>query len=176
MADGVTVIAGLPIPSTSPAFLAAVGFHVLAGATSVVAGAVAMLSPKGPGRHSNFGTIYFRGLVVVFVSATGLTIVRWAQDYPLFVLGALSFAGAWLGRMARRRSWSLRWHVTGMGLSYILLLTAFYVDNGKNLPLWRTLPQIAFWLLPSAAGLPLIAYALLRHPLVRAGAPKTATP
>jgi hypothetical protein len=57
-------------------------------------------------------------------------------------------------------------HLTGMGSSYIFMLTAFYVDNGKNLPLWRELPQIAFWLLPSAVGVPLILYALIRHPLV----------
>ena len=36
-----------------------------------------------------------------------------------------------------------------MGASYIFMLTAFYVDNGKNLPLWRELPQIAFWLDPA---------------------------
>jgi len=54
-----------------------------------------------------------------------------------------------------------------MGLSYVLLLTAFYVDNGKNLPLWNKLPQIAFWVLPAAAGIPFIIRALLRHPLVR---------
>ena len=42
MTDTVTVIAGLPIPSTSPAFLAVVAFHVLAGLTCVAAGAVAM--------------------------------------------------------------------------------------------------------------------------------------
>jgi len=53
-----------------------------------------------------------------------------------------------------------------MGASYIFMLTAFYVDNGKNLPLWRELPQIAFWILPSAIGVPFILYALLRHPLV----------
>jgi hypothetical protein len=41
-------------------------------------------------------------------------------------------------------------HISGMGASYVLLLTAFYVDNGKNLPLWRELPQWAFWILPSA--------------------------
>ncbi|MGC1696795.1 MAG: hypothetical protein WA743_16165, partial [Pseudolabrys sp.] len=51
--------------------------------------------------------------------------------------------------------------------SYILLLTAFYVDNGKNLPLWKQLPQFAFWLLPSAIGIPIIVYVLLRHPLIR---------
>jgi len=54
-----------------------------------------------------------------------------------------------------------------MGLSYILMLTAFYVDNGKHLPLWKELPQIAFWLLPSACGVPVIAWALRRHPLAR---------
>jgi hypothetical protein len=54
-----------------------------------------------------------------------------------------------------------------MGLSYILLLTAFYVDNGKNLPLWNKLPQTAFWVFPAVAGIPFIVRALLRHPLVR---------
>jgi hypothetical protein len=48
-----------------------------------------------------------------------------------------------------------------------LLLTAFYVDNGKNLPLWNQLPPIAFWLLPGAVGTPFIVRALLRHPLVQ---------
>jgi len=54
-----------------------------------------------------------------------------------------------------------------MGLSYVLLLTAFYVDNGRNLPLWRELPQWAFWVMPSAIGGPIIMYTLLRHPLAR---------
>ena len=53
-----------------------------------------------------------------------------------------------------------------MGASYIFMLTAFYVDNGKNLPVWKELPEIAFWLLPSAIGVPVILYALFRHPLV----------
>ena len=52
-----------------------------------------------------------------------------------------------------------------MGTSYISLLTAFYVDNGKNLPLWRDLSPISFWFLPAAVGLlPLILRALLRSP------------
>jgi hypothetical protein len=75
--------------------------------------------------------------------------------------------------MALRKRWSnwLYFHVSGMGASYILLLTAFYVDNGKNLPLWRELPQAAFWVFPSAIGIPIIAYVLRRHPLVtRTGA------
>jgi hypothetical protein len=103
--------------------------------------------------------------------------MRWAEDYHLFILGTLSFATASLGRLALRRRWR-NWiilHIICMGLSYILLLTAFYVDNGKNLPLWNMLPQTAFWVLPAAAGIPFIVRALLKHPLVRnfstAGAP-----
>ncbi len=166
--DATTVVAGIPIPSTSPVFLAVVGLHVLVALVCVVAGAVAMLSPKRSGRHPTFGTIYYWSLVAVFVSATALSVGRWADDYHLFVLAVMALAAATLGRTARRRRWSgwVRLHITSMGLSYVLLLTAFYVDNGKNLPLWQELPQIAYWLLPAAVGLPLIIQALFRHPLV----------
>ena len=167
---GVTVIGGIPIPSTSPVFLTIVGLHVMLGIACVVTGAVAMLSHKGRGRHSRFGSVYFWCLLAAVVTASTLAIVRWQEDYPLFVLGALSFVAACLAREALRRRWRswARLHLIGMGLSYILLLTAFYVDNGKNLPLWRELPQIAFWLLPSAIGLPIMLYVLRRHPLTRA--------
>jgi hypothetical protein len=50
-----------------------------------------------------------------------------------------------------------------MGVSYIAMLTAFYVDNGKSLPIWRDLPPITYWLLPSAVGVPLIVWALSRY-------------
>jgi len=146
-----------------------VGLHVLVGLVCVVAGAIAMLSPKRSGRHPTFGAIYYWSLVAVFVSASALSAVRWDEDYHLFILGALALASASLGRAARRQRWSgwVRVHITGMGLSYILLLTAFYVDNGKSLPLWKELPPIAYWLLPAAVGLPFIIHALFRHPLVR---------
>ncbi len=163
-----TTIAGIAIPSTSPWFLATVGLHIVMGLACVVGGAGAMLSAKRRGGHSNFGTIYFWCLFVVFISATMLAVVRWAEDDVLFVLGALAFAAAYIGRRAARRG-GLGWasiHVTGMGLSYILLLTAFYVDNGKSLPVWRDLPTITYWLAPSVVGLPLMLWALLRHPVV----------
>ena len=54
-------------------------------------------------------------------------------------------------------------HIVGMGVSYIAMLTAFYVDNGKSLPIWRDLPPITYWLLPSAVGVPLIVWALSRY-------------
>ena len=105
----------------------------------------------------------------VFLTAAGLSVVRWTEDYHLFVLGALSFAVAYLGRQARRHRWKgwVRLHLTGMGTSHILLLTAFYVDNGKNLPVWRELPSISYWLLPAVVGIPIIIRALVGHPLVR---------
>ena len=120
-------------------------------------------------RHSNFGSIYFWCLFVVFVSASGLAFVRWTDDVHLFALGLLSFGSAYWARRAARNQWRdwLPQHITGMGASYILLLTSFYVDNGKNLPLWRQLPELAFWILPSAFGIPIIVYALFRHPLMR---------
>ena len=158
-----TVILGIPVPSTSPVFLAIVGVHVTFAFAAVICGTVAMLSPKGRGKHFNFGSAYFWALFGVFATMSTLAAMRWAEDYHLFILGALSFASAYMGRMAIRRRLP-RWHLTGMAASYILMLTAFYVDNGKNLPLWRYLPQIAFWFMPSIVGLPLMAYYLIRVP------------
>jgi hypothetical protein len=163
----ITVVAGIEIPSTNPVFLTVVGVHILLGLACTVTGAVAMLSQKRAGRHPRYGTIYFWCLAGVFLTAASLAAVRWAEDYHLFMLGALSFAAAYLGRQARRHRWRcwVRLHITGMGASYVLLLIAFYVDNGKSLPLWKELPPIAYWLLPAAIGVPLIVRSLFWHPL-----------
>jgi hypothetical protein len=168
--ENATVLFGLPIPSSSPLFLAIVGIHVLFGLASVVAGAVAMLSIKRHGQHSNFGIAYFWCFTGVFLTMSALAFMRWDEDYHLFIVGALSFAMAWSARAVLQRGWPQwpRLHLSGMGASYILMLTAFYVDNGKNLPLWRELPEIAFWFMPTMIGTPLILYALRFHPLVLA--------
>jgi hypothetical protein len=128
-----------------------------------------MLAGKRSGSHPRAGTIYYWALSVVFVSATALSMMRWAQDYYLFILGALSFIAATTGREARRRRWRnwVRLHIISMGSSYVLLIVAFYVDNGRNLPIWKNLPPVVYWLLPSAIGGVLIARAVLRHPLAR---------
>jgi uncharacterized membrane protein len=169
MASDATIVFGVPVPSVDPVFLAVVRFHIVVGTACVAAGVVAMLSHKGRGRHSTFGILYYWCLAVIVASATALSVVRWAENYHLFLLGALSLTAASVARTALRRRWR-NWvglHITGMGLSYILMLTAFYVDNGKNLPFWKELPQIAFWLLPAGLGAPLILYALLKHPLAQ---------
>jgi hypothetical protein len=169
MDNGITSIAGIEIPSTNPVFLTVVGVHIVLGLACVVTGAIAILSRKRAGRHPHNGTIYFWCLAGVFLTAAGLAAVRWAEDYHLFVLGALAFAAAFFGRRARRDRWRhwVKLHITGMATSYLLLLIAFYVDNGKSLPLWKELPTVTYWLLPAVVGIPLIVYALLWHPLAR---------
>jgi hypothetical protein len=153
---------GVDIPD-SPAFSLALVVHVAAGLTCIVTGVVAMTARKRPGRHPRFGSIYHVALGVVFVTATVMASIRWSQDAYLFFIGAFAFASASLGRVARNHTWR-SWpyvHVPGMGISYIALLTAFYVDNGPHLPLWNRLPTIAFWVLPSLIGVPLIVRALM---------------
>lgn len=159
---------GANVSCGNTVFLALLSIHILGGLTCVVTGIVAMLSQKRAGRHPTFGTIYYWSLSLVFVTASALSAMRWSEDGYLFVLGALSFIAATLGRMAHQRRWRnwVKLHITGMGSSYILLLTAFYVDNGKHLPIWKELPSIVYWLLPSAIGIPLIVRTLLRHPVV----------
>jgi hypothetical protein len=167
--DQGVVVLGIPIPSSSPLFLSIVAVHVVAGLICTVAGIVAMLAVKRAGRHPAAGTVYYWSLVVVFVSMAALSILRWPHNTHLFMLGILSFAAGTIGRTARRRRWRgwLRLHIIGMASSYILLLTAFYVDNGPNLPLWRLLPTLAYWLLPSLVGLPVMGWVLRRHTLMR---------
>lgn len=170
MSHGPITIAGIPLPSDAPFFLAIVAVHVAAGLTCAVAGAIAMLSDKRPGRHPQSGTVYYWSLVVVSVTMAVLSAMRWAEDYHLFVLGCLSFGAAFVGRRAApsQSTGRVRVHVASMGLSYVVLLTAFYVDNGRSLPLWRSLPPITYWLVPSVVGVPIIVRALRHHPLVRA--------
>jgi hypothetical protein len=157
-------ILGLEVPETSPFFLAVLAIHVLAAVSCVVSGAVAALSAKGSVRHVRSGRSYYCSLGLVFATATTMAAMRWAEDYHLFVIGAIAMTAATIGYLHRRlRRPGDTAHITGMGTSYIALLTAFYVDNGKNLPLWSHLPHIAYWLLPTLIGVPLLARALRRR-------------
>ena len=90
MADeNTTVVLGIPILSTDPFFLAIVGVHVLFGLGAVTAGAIAMLSNKGRGRHSNWGATYFWFLLDVFVTMSALSFFRWAENSLIHSRGAV---------------------------------------------------------------------------------------
>jgi len=162
-------IDGIIIPSDNPLFLVLIAVHVLAAITCVVAGVVAMLAPKERGRHTSAGSVYYFGMFVVFVTVTIISALRWKEDYYLFLLGLFSLSAAVIGRMAMKRKWRgwAVYHVIGMGSSYIVLITAFYVDNGKFLPIWRNFPPIVYWTLPAILGTPIIIYTLLRHPIIK---------
>lgn len=158
-------IAGFEIPSDSPVFLSLLAIHVPVGVLAVVSGAVAMFMEKRRVRHTKAGSIYFWSLGALFATSTALAAMRWADDYHLFILGTLALVTALLGRAARRQRWrtQIDTHIVGMGVSYIAMLTAFYVDNGRNLPIWRDLPDAVYWLAPSAFGIPLIIWAVARE-------------
>ena len=155
------------IPADGVVFTAALACHIASGLTCVVTGALAATARKRPGRHTAAGRIYVWSLAVVFVSATVMALMRLAEDWHLLLIAVVTFTAGSLGYLARRRRWRgwLRIHLLGMSGSYIALLTGFYVDNGPNLPLWNRLPPVAFWLLPSLVGAPLVVRAMARRRL-----------
>jgi len=154
-------ILGTEVGSTAPLFLVFLAVHVLAALVAVVTGATAAISSKGSPRHIRAGRRYYYAIGAVFATAIALTAMRLRQDYHLAAIGLIAFTAATIGYQHRRRHRpGDAPHIAGMGLSYVAMLTAFYVDNGPHLPLWDRLPNLAFWLLPSAIGIPIIARAL----------------
>lgn len=162
-----TIIFGVPVPSTDPVFLTFVVIHILISLVCVVSGVLAMLTQKASRRHPIFGKIYFWSMLSAFVTVVILSVMRWPHNIHLLSIGTLAVIFTYAGRrMARSKmsSWT-RLHTLCMGASYILLLTGFYVDNGKNLPFWRMFPQWFFWVFPAMIGMPIILYVLKNHPL-----------
>lgn len=160
-------VLGVEVGSTAPMFLAVLAVHVPTAGAAVISGAVAALSGKRPGRHPRAGTVYYWCLTATFVSLVALSALRWPHDAHLLAIGTLGYTAASLGVVARRRRWRgwpiwPRVHGSGMAMSYIALLTGFYVDNGPSLPLWDRLPHLSYWLLPSVIGVPLLLRALSR--------------
>jgi uncharacterized membrane protein len=156
-------VLGIPIPDEGPVFLAAVLVHIVAGLTCVVCGIVAMVSRKGGHAHIAFGRVYVVGIAVVFVSMAVLAVIRWPLDNHLAILGLIAFIATLYGFINRRRHGEDRWHILAMGASYVVLLTAFYVDNGPFLPLWNLLPAWMLWVIPSLVGAPIIIRAMGRR-------------
>jgi uncharacterized membrane protein len=136
--------------------------HVPAGVIATLVGAGAMLAPKGGAAHRGFGRAYLRSLVLVTVTGVGLVATRGPGFIHLAAVGIAAAALGVLGYGARRRA-SASTHIACMGASYIAMLTAFYVDNGPKLPVWRGLPALSFWFLPTLVGAPLVWRAIRRR-------------
>ncbi len=159
------------VAGTGPVFLAFLAVHVPAGLAAVISGALAATAPKRRGRHTLAGAIYYRAIAMVFATATALAVIRPARDWYLALLGALALALAAAGRDYRRHPGRRPWrrcpghvpHIIAMGGFYTVLLTAFYVDNGKNLPLWDRLPTWSYWAIPALIAAPVIARSAARH-------------
>ncbi|GAA1709212.1 MULTISPECIES: hypothetical protein [Isoptericola] len=156
-------IPGLPEPDAGPVFDLALLVHVAAGLTGVLAGLVAMLARKGGRWHITAGRVFLGGVVALFGSMVVMVVIRWPATVHLAVLGGIALAAVLLGWHNRRRGESDGVHIAWMGLAYVAMLTAFYVDNGPHLPVWERLPGWSFWILPAAIGAPITVWAIRRH-------------
>ena len=164
-----TDIFGIPVPSTERVFLTFVVVHILISLIAVLAGLFAMLSDKRKRKHALYGRFYFWAILLSFCTVVTLSIMRWPHNIHLLSIGVLAITVTLLGyRLAKNQglNWT-RYHTICMGTSYILLMTGFYVDNGKNLPFWKLFPQWFFWVFPAVVGIPIIIYVLRTNPLNR---------
>lgn len=159
-----TNLFGIPVPSTDKLFLSFVLVHIMIAFIAVVSGLFSMFATKTSKVHFRFGRIYYWSMAASFLFVIVLVGLRWSHNLHLLVIGILAFGFAHVGRRYAHRT-PKRIHTILMGMSYIFLLTGFYVDNGKNLPLWNLLPQWSFYALPIAFGVPIILWTLKRHPL-----------
>lgn len=162
-----TEIVGIPVPSDDRFFLAFVILHILISMVAVVTGLFAMFTRKTSTRHKRSGNLYFWSMALAFITVVILSVMRWPHNIHLLIIGVLAFGTTYTGRKLVREHGAHRFrlHTICMGLSYIFLLTGFYVDNGKNLPFWRMFPQFFFYIFPSLIGIPVIIRVLLKHPL-----------
>ena len=138
-----------------------ISLHIPAGLIALTAGVVAMLSRKGAWWHRKAGVVYLFAIAVVASSAAGLVSTRGPQFNHLLMFAALAVVLAFGGYLMRQINQGV--HISGMGMSYVVLVTAFYVDNGHKLPFWNQFPEIVFWVGPLAIALPIIIRALWRR-------------
>ncbi len=169
---------GLPLSFVLPLIV-----HIWAGLTTGVTGIVAFSMPKCLRRHHRWGQSYLLAYTVVFLTATILSVQRWQADAYLFFLALTGYGfalGGYAARRLRRASWLMRvfgkqWvivHIVGMIGSYVVLWTAFFVDNAHFFPGLNRLPSLVFWVLPIMISLPFIVLSVSRFaPKTRASFP-----
>lgn len=167
MTDGETILFGIPVPSENKVFLAVIVVHIVLGLICTISGIVAMLSDKTKKTHPVAGKTYFWAMTLLFISIIVASVMRWPFNIHLLIVGTLAYACVFTGRLIikKYRYKKTRQHTVLMGFSFVLLMTGFYVDNGKNLPFWNQFPQLFFWFFPSVIGIPVIIYVFFKLPL-----------
>ena len=147
--------------------------HAVAGLLTGVTGLMAFRAPKHRERHPRWGIRYLWAYTVVFLTATILSAEHWEADAYLFSLAVIGYGFALGGYGARRfrelsqvrhvlgKQWVVA-HIVGMIGSYVVLWTAFYVDNAHLIPGLSALPTLTFWVLPTVIALPFLMLSLLR--------------
>jgi hypothetical protein len=162
------MIDGLPLTFFLPLVV-----HALAGLTSGITGILTFIAPKRPGRHHQWGERYLVAYSVAVLMAIILSVQHWPADAYLFGLALLGGSFALTGYSARRlredptvqRLLGANWvvvHIVGMIGSYVVLWTAFYVDNAHLFPLVNRLPVLVFWVGPTAIAVPFLVRSLSR--------------
>jgi hypothetical protein len=136
-------------------------------------GVLVFRAPKRPGRHPRWGVRYLWAYTLVFLTATILSVQRWSADAYLFVLATIGYGlalGAYGARRFRQQplmrrmvgKWWVVVHLVGMIGSYVVLWTAFYVDNAHLIPVLKQLPTLTFWILPTLIALPFLVLSISR--------------
>lgn len=154
--------------------------HALAALTTGVTGVITFSMPKRSIRHPKWGKRYLWAYTVVFLTAIILSVQHLPTDAYLVILATIGYGFALVGYGARRfqqkpvmrRMLGKQWisaHIVGMIGSYVVLWTAFYVDNAHLFPGLKELPTLTLWVLPTVIALPFLMVSLSRF------APKSAT-
>lgn len=127
--------------------------HAVAGLVTGITGLVTFRVRKRRGCHDRWGTCYLWAYTVVFLTATILSAERPEADAYLFFLALVGYGFALGGYGVRRfrqepmvrhivgKQW-VGAHIIGMIGSYIVLWTAFYVDNAHLIPGLKELPPL----------------------------------
>ncbi|SEN05760.1 Predicted membrane protein [Mesobacillus persicus] len=132
--------------------------HIAAGYLALGIGLVAMFAPKRRGRHTTTGKMYFWLVTMVCTSAVVMAVLNWEVSSYLFYIAIFSFLFALVGYIAYKKKWK-NWmvtHIAGMGGSYIAMVTGFMVVNQQNIALFKNIPSLVFWFLPTIIGTPII--------------------